>query len=278
MKTNLLHAPMLVLSLGCCLCVGDDGSARRYAQFTDFGDWCPAFYLLERKDLQEELEMTPEQLAKVEQIRRAPTPDTPHVPELIANYKKRQSDPAFSASEHQEMKESFESVLGICFVAYQRKALSVTLSTNQRQRLGELVIQMRGPIALVNDAALSSQLGLSDKQTTEMKGTVKYYEADLKRLQGRYGRQHISGRSREDETRKDRQKELEALFTVIRAIEKERDADLLLDLTPEQLESWATIQGAPFSIAWPRTSLLDFPLGEQDSQNPGTPESDRKVK
>ena len=67
-----------------------------------------------------------------------------------------------------------------------------------------------------------------------------------------------------NETLEDRQKEVEALFVVIHAIEKERDAnDLLLELTPDQLASWRKIQGTPFPIAWTPTSAMDFPFEEK---------------
>jgi hypothetical protein len=62
----------------------------------------------------------------------------------------------------------------------------------------------------------------------------------------------------------DRKKEVDALFVVIRAIEKERDADLLVELTPDQVALWSTIQGKLFPIAWPPTSAFDFPFGEQN--------------
>jgi hypothetical protein len=122
---------------------------------------------------------------------------------------------------------------------------------------------MRGPIALLDDPAILSKLQLSEKQRAEMGETVKHYEAGLKWLRGRYGRQQISG-IHKNETQEDRQNELEALFVVIRAIEKERDADLLLEITPEQLALWSTIKGRLFPIAWPPTSVSDFPFGEQN--------------
>ena len=36
--------------------------------------------------------------------------------------------------------------------------------------------------------------------------------------------------------------------------------DLLVGLTPEQLAQWHKIQGKPFPIAWPPTSVSDSPF------------------
>ena len=118
---------------------------------------------------------------------------------------------------------------------------------------------MRGPIAIVTDAAVASKLQLGDEQLTAMRQVVKDY-AELKWLQARYGRQQISGFRYANETPEDRQKELEALFIVIRTIEKERDNDLLINFTPQQRASWTAIQGKLFPIAWAATSAFGVPF------------------
>ena len=264
MKTNLLLALMLILFLGYSLCLGDDNSARRYAEFKWHDDLFLESCLLEREDVQRELKMTAEQVAIVKHAWCATTREIPGLMELLANYRKRQSNPTLSASDKEKLGKAASSDMKSRTEAYQRKELSATLSANQRQRLAELVIQMRGPIAIVDDTAVASKLRLSDKQIAEMRETAKDYEADLSWLRGRYGRQQISGFRYANETLEDRQKELEALFIVIRTIEKERDGDLLLKFTPQQRESWATIQGKLFPITWPATAVLGVPFGEQN--------------
>ena len=137
--------------------------------------------------------------------------------------------------------------------------MSAVLSADQKKRLDQLVIQMRGPIVMVEDPEIASELQLSEKQRAEQADTVKHYQKGLAWLQGRYGRKQIGG-LRVGETLEDRKKELGAMFVVIRAIERERDADLLVGLTPEQLRLWRKIQGKPFPIAWPPTSVSDSPF------------------
>jgi hypothetical protein len=265
MKMNLSFSLLLLAqSLVCCLCLGDDGSARRYANVMGNDELSFTFSLLERGDVQHELNTAPGQVAKIARICHPPDREVPGLAELVARYKKRRSDPAASPADREKSRKSFNSDLGRCIAAYQRKELSATLSLDQTQRLNELLTQMRGPIAVLDVPAISSKLQLSEKQRAEMADTVKHYEAGLGWLRARYGRQQISGLHKStNETWEDRQKELEALFTVICAIEKERDADLLVELTPDQLASWSTIQGRLFPIAWPPTSVSDSPSGEQ---------------
>jgi len=261
MKTNLLFSLLMLAQFAAsCPCLGDDGSARRYAEFMGYDDLFLTFCLLERGDVQHELKMTAKQVAIVKHVPRATAREIPGLMELLAENRKRQSDPTLSASDKEKLAKAATSDMKSHVEAYQRKELSATLSAHQRQRLSELLMQMRGPIAILNDLAISSKLQLSEKQRAELEDTVKHYEVGLGWLRARYGRQQISGLHK-NETREDRQKELEALFVVIHAIEKERDADLLVELTPEQLALWSTIQGRLFPIAWPPTSFSDFPFG-----------------
>jgi hypothetical protein len=265
MKMRLSFSLLLLAqSLACCLCVGDDGSARRYANVMENDELFLTFCLLERDDVQRELKMTPEQIAKIRDIRLATAAEIPGFMDLLSKNRKRQSEPTLSASDKEKLRKAATSELTSLIEAYQRKGLSATLSVDQRQRLSELLAQMRGPVDILNNPAISSKLQLSEKQRAEMADTVKHYEAGLGWLRARYGRQQISGLHKStNETLEDRQKELEALHTVIRAIEKERDADLLLELTPDQLASWSAIQGRLFPIAWPQTSVSDSFFREQ---------------
>jgi hypothetical protein len=270
MKTNLVFSLLvLVQFVACCLCCGDDGSARRYVNFMGNDELFLTFCLLERGDVQHELKMTVEQIAIVEHLASATTREIPGLMDLLAKNQKRQSDPTLSASDKEKLGKAATSDAKSWIEAYQRKELSATLSASQGQRLGELLIQMRGPIATIDDAAVRAKLQFSNEQLAALRQTGKDYDADIRLPVGRYGRQQISGKRYPNETDGDRQKELAALFVVIRAIERERDGALLQKLTPQQLESWTIIQGKLFPIAWPPTSVSDFPFGK-NAETKGT--------
>ncbi len=261
--THLFSLLVLAQLVASCPCLGDDGSARRYAELLGNDELFLTFSLLERGDVQHELKMTSQQVAIVKQAYNATAREIPGMTELLANSRKRQLDTTLSASDRVKWGKAVNSDMKNRIEAYQRKELSATLSANHRQRLDELLTQMRGPIAILENPAISSKLPLSERrQRAEMQDTVKHYEAGLGWLRARYGRQQISG-LHVNETLEDRQKEVEALFVVIHAIEKERDADLLVGLTPDQLASWRKIQGKPFPISWTPTSVSDFPFEEK---------------
>jgi hypothetical protein len=260
--THLFSLLVLVQVVASCPCLGDDGSARRYAELLGNDELFLTFSLLERGDVQHELKMTAKQVATVKQAYNATAREIPGMTELLANSRKRQSDPTLSAADRVKLGKAVNAEFRSHIEAFQRKELSVALSTIQRQRLDELLTQMRGPIAILENPAISSKLQLSERQRAEMQDTVKHYEAGLGWLRARYGRQQISG-LHVNETMADRQKEVEALFVVIHAIEKERDADLLVGLTPDQLASWRKIQGKPFPIAWTPTSVSCCPFEEK---------------
>jgi hypothetical protein len=255
-RTHLFSLLVLAQAVASCPCLGDDGSARRYAELLGNDELFLTFSLLERGDVQRELKMAAKQVAKVKQSSRATAREIPGLMELLTNYRKRQSDPTLSASDKATLAKAMNSDMKNRIEAYQQKELSVTLFATQKQRLDELLAQMRGPIAILENPAVASRLQLSEKQRAEMQDTIKHYEAGLGWLRARYGRQQISG-LHVNETLEARQKEVEALFVVIHAIEKERDADLLVGLTPDQLASWRNIQGSPFPISWPPTVVSD---------------------
>jgi hypothetical protein len=275
MKKHISLTLVLVLSLGCSRCLGDEYSARRYAEVVGHDDLFLTACLLERADVQQDLKMTAEQIATIKHIWNATQREIPGLVELVAGYRKRQLDPTLSPSDKDKLREAVKSEVKSCINAYRRKELPAALSVNQRQRLGELVMQMRGPIAVCDDPALSSQLQLSEKQRAKMGETVKHYEAGLGWLRARFGRQQISG-IHKNETQEERQNELEALFVVIRAIEKERDADLFVELTSEQLASWGKVQGRPLPIAWPRTLASDSPFENEEGRSPQAEQPDQR--
>ena len=72
------------------------------------------FSLLERKDVQGELKMAPEQVAGIARACHASDQDIPDLRELAAKFRKSESDPALSPSEKDKLRESFNSELGKC--------------------------------------------------------------------------------------------------------------------------------------------------------------------
>lgn len=258
----MVKIPILVIALclACCPCLGDNNSARRYVNFKWQDDLFLTFCLLDRKEVQHELKMTAEQLVKIKHIVTPKDTDMPGFTEFLASLKKQQSSSNPSNPGRGGQPGTTSDAIRNWINTYQRRELAAMLSAVQKQRLGELLIQMRGPISIVDDEAVSSKLQLSSEQRARMKESVEAYETPLTWLQKRYGRQQIAGLR--NETLRDRENEIEALFVVIRALEKERDDTLLLGLTQAQNALWASFQGRPLRIDWSPTSAFDQPFSE----------------
>jgi hypothetical protein len=262
MKPNaLLSLLLLVEFVAPCPCVGDDGSARRYAEPMKDDEPALMLCLLVRPDVQRELKLAAKHITTIKHACCPEWREVPGLMELVAKSRKVESDQTPAAPGREKLAKAANAEFKTRIKAYQRQQLAATLSLNQRQRLDELLTQMVGPMAILENAPIASRLGLSEKQKAEMADTAKHYDAGLGWLRARYGRQQISGFSK-GESKQDREKELDALFVVIRATEKERDTALLVGLVPDQLAAWRKIQGKPFPIAWPPGSISDCPCGE----------------
>ena len=186
MKTKLLFSVFLLAQLSASsTCFGDDGSARRYAEFEWNDELSLTFCLLARDDVQHELKMAAKQVVRVKHAECAGSAEIPGLMDLLQNGVKKQSDPTLSASEKHKLTKTAISEVKTRTESYQRKELSATLSVDQRQRLDELLLQMRGPTAILDNRAIWSKLQLSEKQKAEMIDTVKNYEKVLGWLRAR---------------------------------------------------------------------------------------------
>lgn len=240
------------------LALGDEVTARRYGEIHDDPIFL-LFSLLERREVQTDLGLSSNQLAAIKEAWFLPADRIPGVNDLITEYKAKRSNPQTIDTEKQKLKDWFESELKRLISSQKMEALRMVLSSNQFARLNELFIQMQGPRVLATDTGLTARLGLSAEQNERIRKIIAYYEPDLRVIRGRYGRQQINAR-REDESREDRAEELHCLFVVMKAIEKDRDSDLLTVLTTDQKAAWQSVTGRPLPIQWPEPSIAHYPF------------------
>lgn len=276
MKTVLLMGHALVLAVGCAVAYGDDGSARRYCDpCTD--DTSRMFFLLGRREVQKDLALTTDQVGRLQRTAQKAPKDIPSFREFAASVKKLMADPMLSAPDRHKLVELYVTASASLISTYQRKELSQTLSAKQMQRLRELLIQMRGPMILIEDSALVRAVHLSDEQLAEMKETIKRDEAPLATFRRRMGRQMIAGLSA-GETIQNREKEINLLCGVVRALESQRDYDLFSSLKHEQKSLWTRLSGSPLSIDWPLESPWQDPFHDKATGSENTPSAKRMTK
>ncbi len=135
-----------------------------------------------------------------------------------------------------------------------RSQLQAVLDPPQMVRLNQLLIQMRGPVIIVTDTNIQSQLQLSADQTATLSNTVSRYEFWRWPFINRYGRQQVAGIVRQ--SMDERLAELDALYLATTEIIKDRDKDLLHTLSNEQRRVFEQLGGRPLSIAWPKHTMV----------------------
>src|ERR1700722_11805763 len=107
MRANSLPS-LLVLGqfVASCACLGDDGSARRYALLTRHPEPSLTFCLSGRADVQRELRLTAEQVAAIKHICRAGAKEITGLTELITKARKAQSAPTLAAPDRQRLSKA----------------------------------------------------------------------------------------------------------------------------------------------------------------------------
>jgi hypothetical protein len=261
MRTILLVGQMLAFVIGSATACADDGSARRRCDPSE-DDTTRMFFLLGRQEVQKDLALTTEQVDKLRQTSQRGPKEIRGFQEFAAEFKKLMADSAISDPDRQKLADAFATASAIFISAHQRHEISQALSPKQTQRLHELLIQMRGPMILIEDSALARAVHLGDEQCAEMKETVKSAEPSLATFRRRLGRQMIAGLSA-GETIQNREKEVNLLRNVIRALEDQRDYGLLRILNQQQNALWVALTGSPLSIDWPLEGPLHDPFHEE---------------
>lgn len=259
MKTIWFVGQVLMVFVGATVAFGDDGSARRYCDWTHEDDTSRAFSLVGRKEVQKDLALTMEQVGRLKRTWRIAKQDVPGLESLSTSFKKLIADPMLSDHDRGKLGQSYTSGTLIFYRTYERQELSQTLTTRQMQRLRELLIQMRGPMILTEDASLARAVHLSDERINDMKEAIQLDVTTLDGFRKRLRRAMIAGVSA-NETIQDRDRRVRLLYGVILAVEKSQDEQLLSSLTPEQRGLWTASGGMPLSIDWPLENLLQDPF------------------
>jgi hypothetical protein len=144
MKSSVLLSLLILCEIVASRpCLGDDGSARRYADIKSRDEISLAFcLLLNQANVQSELKLSAKQL---ETVKHASMGAFPGEREFFEDYRKRLDDPTLSAADKKKLEKARSDEWWRRSEAYRRQQLSATLSANQRQRLDELLITSGRP-------------------------------------------------------------------------------------------------------------------------------------
>jgi hypothetical protein len=135
---------------------------------------------------------------------------------------------------------------------------------SQQARLRQIVFQVRGPVLVVLDTNLASELGVDSRQLDEMRAVVSKADREMIPLFQKYGRGFISGYSA-NETEQDRTREMNELIPHLQQMVRERDDGILRILTAQQTEHFRNLQGKPLSIQWDAREFMRLPFEKKNS-------------
>jgi len=260
--------------LTVCQAQSTNRPARRYVDFFEIDRVSPAtdpqteivktqFRVLERPEAQVDMGLSQEQIASLKKVYQAPSEQIPGLQEFISQQrasKKADLTPEERASRNLE---TFRQ-MGKITARYQSQELRDILTLAQQGRLKQIVLQVRGPVLLVLDTNLSSEMGVDSHQMDEMRAVVSKADREMIPLFQKFGRGFISGYAA-NETEQTRTREMNGLIPRLQQMVRQRDDGILRILTAQQAEHFRTLQGKLLSIQWEAGEFMRLPFEKKNS-------------
>jgi hypothetical protein len=235
-------------------------SARRYASLQADPVICK-YFLLSTKPVQECLNLTQLQIKSLESAMQA----SPTSIAGIVEFRRSQEqvlEEAHSDEERSKLRQNGNERAHLLIHSNWEAILHNALSPAQEARLGQLLLQMKGPHAIVEDTNLTQQLHLTAGQIGTLRQIADTYSQLLSLLRHRYlGLQIQPVRKRSDG---EISSEMSSIIQVTKEIEADQDAELLEVLDPERRRAWNSLCGSPLRIDWDAQTAADIPFGGSD--------------
>ena len=237
---------LTIFLMQICLLMADDNSARRYASLDRDSATCK-YFLLSEPTVKKDLGLTQPQINSLESAWSSSPTNLPAFVEFH-HLNKQLLEAAHTDEERRKIRKDGNEKMQGFFNQLLVNGLEKNLSTNQIKRLGELLLQMKGPYVLLENTKLGQQLNLTPEQTNQLIQASDSYNQFLSLLRHRYlGLQIQTERKME---RADIDSEMASVSHVISGVEKDQDAALLAVLNESQRNIWNNLCGKPLSINW----------------------------
>lgn len=191
--------------------------------------------MLRIPEVQQELKMTPAQIAKIDEAQQA-------VREAMAE--------AFQGGFRNMTPEEQQRAAGKV-EEIQEKAVASILDQTQLKRYKELQLQQMGAMALLRPS-VARELGLTEQQTARLREIQQKQQQEMRDMF-----QNASPEERQQ------------MFQRMQELRKKNDEALLAVLTPAQKTKWTQMQGAPFKFPERRPGM--FGGGRRPGGGPGGP-------
>lgn len=246
--------------------LADDGSARRYMCLPASTVTCK-YYLLAASEVQNHLGLTEDQIKSFKSVMLGDFESLPGYSEF-RRLRTEKLETASSDEERSDIRTNEGERLNALFESACLSVIQTNLSPNQAARLEALLIQMRGPSAILEDRNLSRRLDLSEAQVKRLSDIKDEYSRTLSPLCHRYLGLQINP-ARQDRSNADLNSEMKKIVAVIKEVQRDQDSELLRVLTKLQREHWNTLCGARLSISWKDEWFTDVPFAGRDSEESG---------
>jgi hypothetical protein len=222
------------------------------------------FLLLERVEVCSDLKLSQEQSNAVRKAYATPWEKIPGMTEFRAQQKAAKQKSGLTAGEREALILASSRGIGKIAAEFHAQQVQAILSTQQIDRLEQLMLQARGPLMLVIDTNLATTLKLPPEALQRMRDAAK--QADDKIIPGlqRFGRDFWAGYS-PNETEATRTREMNALLPQLQQMIGERDQNLLRILTSEQKDQFKARQGIPLPIQWDPWDFMRQPFEKKNS-------------
>ncbi len=215
------------------------------------------FRLLECSEVQADLGLSYDQVLAVQSAYKTPWKEIPRLSDFIAEQKEKKQN----VSEDERTSHNLESSRGISrrTADFHGQKLSEILTTQQSDRLAQLVLQVHGPVLIMVQTNLQGSLAISPDQIKAINTAVRAADREIIPDIQKFGRGFISGYG-PGETEQTRQREMNDLITRLRRLITERDKKTLDALSDGQRKAWADLQGKPLQIDWSPWDLMRQPF------------------
>jgi hypothetical protein len=242
-KTSLTNPSLArwlpIIAFFAMMAVHAQDEARLYVDFTKTQSQ-KAFRIVSKPKVQNELQLTTNQIAEITACERRQPKDISALTNLLAQSR---------ASTNVEDRKRISGQLWAQFAEWQFNCLLSALSPAQSNRFQQIMWQVDGLKSLQHDQTLVVRLGLSQEQIGQVRDALTFYQPILDPLYRRLGRQMIAGLSG-DETAESRREQVQSLVGALMAIEKERDRDIRRILELHQRDIWQQLLGRPLRLHW----------------------------
>lgn len=255
----------LALAVGgiALACVGTgcmSSPQRRYAYVANDAT-SEALAVLERREVQDALELTREQREQVTGLGSAPLSPAmlALVNETKGDWHSAGSGNAQDGNALQAERSAKLSRLSDAFWQTTLDEIRAVLSEGQFRRYLQVSLQVYGPSMLLRFGQVAADIGLEPAQLAELRRVARHWDGQVEPLRRALGRYAVCGYTQLPSPAGGTDASAAEVVAQIESANRGRDEALLEVLTREQRRAWKRALGKPVRFVWDTASVYEVP-------------------